>query len=149
MEYLNMQRVALGAIGWDQPAWSSHFYPADMPTDWHLTFYNTQFACVFLPEETWRQADTAAHATWAADTHEEFMFLLEGARPEELPGELAGRVRGVDRNDPALIWFDRETPLKALAARITQSEAPCYLLSADGDLGQVERVRTLLELLGT
>lgn len=143
-----MQPVALGAIGWDQPAWSSNFYPADMPADWHLTFYNTQFACVFLPAESWRQAGTPAYTAWAADTHEEFMFLLEGAHPEELPGELAGRVRGVDRNDPTLIWFDRETPLKALAARITQSEAPRYLLSADGDLGQIERVRTLLELLG-
>jgi hypothetical protein len=143
-----MQAVALGTIGWDQPAWSSNFYPADMPADWHLTFYNTQFACVFLAESFWRQAGASDHAVWAADTHEEFTFLLEGARPDELPTELAGRVRGVERSDPALIWFDRETPLKPLAARITQSDAQQYLLSADGDLGQIERVRTLLELLG-
>ncbi len=143
-----MQRVALGTIGWEQPKWSNNFYPADMPTDWHLTFYNTQFACVFLTEPLWRQADAPTRATWAADTHEEFMFLLEGARPDELPAELAGRVCGVDRSDPALIWFDAATPLKALAARITQSDTQRYLLSADGDLSQIERVRTLLELLG-
>ncbi|MDP2833689.1 MAG: DUF72 domain-containing protein [Pseudomonadota bacterium] len=144
------QPVALGADGWDRPEWSDAFYPPDMPEAWRLTYYNTQFDCVFLAAQVWRQADAAVYEAWAADTHEHFLFLLEGARPEALPEELAGRARGISRDDPRLLWFDRQTSLKTLAAQLAPlgNEAPLYLLSRDGDLGQVERVRTLLELMG-
>lgn len=121
-----------------------------MPEVWRLTYYNTQFDCVFLAAPVWRQANAAAYEAWAADTHEHFLFLLEGACPEELPEELAGRARGIARDDPRLLWFDRQTSLKTLAAQLAppDREAPQYLISQDGDMGQIERVRTLLELMG-
>ena len=144
------QHAALGAAGWDRPEWSATFYPSDMPEEWRLTYYNTQFACVFLAESAWRQAGSAAYVAWAADTHEQFVFLLEGARPEEVPQMLVGRAHGVGRDDSDLLWFDRHTSLKTLAEQLAlpQREAPLYLLSRDGDMGQIERVRTLLELMG-
>lgn len=144
------QHAALGAVGWDWPEWSDAFYPSDMPEEWRLTYYNTQFDCVFLAASVWRQADAATYEAWAADTHEHFLFLLEDARPEDLPAVLAGRALGIGRDDPRLLWFDRQTLLKALAAELAppDSEAPLYLISQDGEMGQIERVRTLLELMG-
>ncbi len=144
------QPVALGADGWDRPEWSDAFYPPDMPEAWRLTYYNTQFDCVFLAAPVWRQVDAAAYEAWAADTHEHFLFLLEEARPEALPEVLAGRARGIRRDDPRLLWFDRQTSLKTLAAQLAlpAGEAPLYLISQDGEMGQIERVRTLLELMG-
>lgn len=121
-----------------------------MPEAWRLTYYNTQFDCVFLAAPLWRQADAAAYEAWVADTHEHFLFLLEGARPEALPEVLAGRALGIGRDDPRLLWFDRQTSLRTLAAKLAPlgNEAPLYLISQDGDMGQIERVRTLLELMG-
>lgn len=144
------QHAALGAAGWDWPEWSDAFYPPDMPEEWRLTYYNTQFACVFLAASAWRRAGAAAYEAWAADTHEKFMFLLEDALPEEIPEVLAGRAQGVGRDDPRLLWFDRQTSLKTLSDQLALPgrETPLYLLSRDGDMGQIERVRTLLELLG-
>lgn len=141
--------IALGAAGWDRPDWSDTFYPSDMPEEWRLTYFNTQFECVFLPADVWRCAGPEAYAAWVSDTHERFVFLLEDALPEEVPAILADKALGVGKEDARLLWFDRETPLKPLAGRLAagDSAAPRFLLSADGDLGQIERVRTLLELM--
>jgi hypothetical protein len=121
-----------------------------MPETWRLTYFNTQFECVFLDAAVWRQAGAAAYESWAADTHEHFVFLLEDALATELPAALAGRALGVARHDPRLIWFDSQTVLKPLAQRLAtmEGEVPRYLVSSDGNLGQIERVRTLLELMG-
>jgi hypothetical protein len=144
------QPASLGAAGWDWPEWSYVFYPPGMPEEWRLTYYNTQFACVFLAAPAWRHAGAAAYKAWAADTHEHFQFLLEDALPEDIPEALAGRALGVGREDPRLLWFDGRTSLKTLAEQLALPgrEAQLYLISRDGDMGQIERVRTLLELMG-
>jgi hypothetical protein len=142
------QPPSLGAAGWDRPEWADTFYPSDMPQSWRLTYYNTQFHCVFLAAADWRRANAAVYATWSDDTHEEFTFLLEDALPEDVPEVLDGRAMGVARDDLRLRWFDRQTSLKTLAEELKGDAAPRYLLSRDGDMGQIERVRTLLELLG-
>ena len=143
-------RFLLGAAGWSQPEWVDSFYPSDMPEEWRLTYYNTQFECVFLAEAVWRQADTQTHRRWAEDTHEHFVFLLENASAAELPECLADRGVAVRKQDSRLIWFDRNTDMKSLARRLTEvaDDTPHYLISADAELGEVERVRTLLQLMG-
>lgn len=142
--------IALGAAGWERPDWSDTFYPAGIPEEWRLTYFNTQFGCVFLAADVWRCAGPEAYAAWAGDSHERFVFLLEDALPDEVPAVLADKALGVGKEDARLLWFDRETSLKLLAGRFAAGEAaaPLFLLSADGDLGQIERVRTLLELMG-
>lgn len=145
-----LKRALLGAAGWTWPAWADAFYPSDMPEEWRLTYYNTQYHTVFLAEADWRSAGEPVIASWAEDTHGEFVFLLEGASEPELPVALQGKAMGLRRDDPRLLWFDHETSLKLLSQRISAQgqEEPFFVLSSDGDIAQIERVRTLLDLLG-
>jgi uncharacterized protein YecE (DUF72 family) len=53
--------VLVGASGWQHPAWRGAFYPADLPDDWQLSYYSTQFqARVVLATPAWE----AAHLWW-------------------------------------------------------------------------------------
>ena len=142
--------VKLGAMGWRFPSWIVSFYPVDMPEEWQLTFFNTQFNCVYLSRDIWQFADSAERTQWCADTHEQFCFLLEADAAETVPAELQDKALLVSRFDRGILWFDQETSLKVLAAALSgsQGEIPQYLISQDGDLEQIERVSTLLEIMG-
>jgi hypothetical protein len=143
-------RVRLGSLGWSSPAWQETFYPADMPEEWQLTYFNTQFSCVFLEQAVWQRASREQMAQWHADTHAQFVFLLESETPLPPPAELAGKALLMRRDDPRILWFSRDSSLKDLAAALSVNSVamPRFLVSSDGDLGQMERVATLLEVLG-
>lgn len=139
----------LGAEAWDRPEWEGAFYPPGMPGEWRLTYYNTQFDCVFLGRAAWTAARPEQLRQWSTDTHDQFLFLLEGDEETAPPAELAGKALVLTRAAPQLQWFDRDTDLRALAASLRSAGAGRrYLISRDGDLAQLERVRTLLELMG-
>lgn len=142
--------VKMGALDWRFPVWKTAFYPVDMPDEWQLTYFNTQFKCVFLPREVWRSAVSAEHAQWCADTHERFLFLLEGDAADVVPPELRDKALALTQSDQRILWFDQNTSLKALAAALSgaQGDVPQYLISRDGNLEQMERVATLLEVMG-
>jgi hypothetical protein len=143
-------RVKLGALDWRFPAWKTTFYPVDMPDEWQLTYFNTQFNCVFLPREVWRSAVSADHAQWCADTHDQFLFLLEAGAADVAPAALRDKALALAQSDQRILWFDQDTSLKVLAAALsgTQGEVPQFLISRDGNLEQMERVSTLLEVMG-
>lgn len=146
---LSDQAVLLGALGWEWPEWVRGFYPEDMPEDWRLTFYNTQFGCVFLPAGLWREASVQTLEQWADDTHDQFLFLLEGGEGTAVPVPLQGRALCLSSRDGRISWFDAESDLKQLAGDLQRhGRGPRFLLSRDGNLPQLERVRTLLGLLG-
>jgi uncharacterized protein YecE (DUF72 family) len=111
--------VRLGALDWRFPAWRGGFYPADMPEEWQLTYFNTQYNCTFLAQAVWRHASAAEMTQWHADTHERFRFLLEADADETLPPELADKALLISRSDARIAWFNRDTSLKELAARLT------------------------------
>lgn len=140
--------VRLGSLGWSIPAWREAFYPADMPDEWQLTYFNTQYNCVFLAQADWHQVSPDQMAQWHADTHEQFIFLLEGEGPP--PAELAGKALLMRRDDARILWFSRDTSLKELATALSGNSAAMsrFLISSDADLGQMERVATLLEVMG-
>ncbi len=141
--------VLLGTRGWDWPAWGRDFYPADMPQEWRLTFYNTQFQCVFVPADRWRGATEKELKQWAEDTHDQFLFLLEAEQGAAVPEALQDRALCISALDARITWFDGHSDLKSLAKELKDRRAgPLILLSRDGDLSQLERVRTLLGLLG-
>ncbi len=140
--------VRLGACGWLNPAWCESFYPADMPDEWQLTYFNTQFDCVYLEQSFWRSATPEELVRWHADTHGQFLFLLEGEGMP--PSELADKALLILPGDPAILWFSHDSSLKELAALLAADVVgqSRYLISLDGDLGQIERVATLLDVMG-
>ncbi len=149
-EYL----VYLGAVGWEHPAWAGDFYPEDLPEDWQLPFYNTQFRCVYLPSEFWKNATDAEVAGWLDETREGFRFVL-GA-PEAFDEEDAPRARrfgerGMAEGQLDIVWLEGEPDLRNLAQRMqkaAQSGAPLYVISRDGALAQLRQASQLMEVLG-
>lgn len=118
--------VYLGTRDWRHPEWVGPFYPPDMPEDWQLAYYAGQFSCVWLEE--------AVPDAWREEAPAGFRFLTAAAPPEP------------DR----VLWFDKNSDLRALTGRVNAAaqDPPLYLISRDNDLAGVERVRTLLGLLG-
>jgi hypothetical protein len=144
--------VFVGAMYWDHPAWRGSFYPEDLPGDWLLSYYNTQFQAVFLPEAVWQTASEATWAQWLDDTQAGFHFVLE-------PGDAASAKPASNRVllatpewTAAHVWWLDEVPdMRALAQRITQQAAsgePLFVFSRSGNLGQLEQANTLKQIMG-
>lgn len=147
--------VYLGARDWRHPQWRGGFYPDDLPENWMRPFYATQFSCVWLGAEQRRQVDFSDQLdTWLAETPDSFRLLLESSGDDALDAAaLARNERVIVCAGPQasrVIWFDRASDLRALTEQIRASlqDPPAYLLCRDNDLGMVERVKTLLQLLG-
>ena len=144
--------VLVGATGWLHPAWRSGFYPDDLPDDWLLSYYNTQFQAVYLPAPVWQAASEATWAQWLNETQGGFFFVLE-------PGDAAS-VKAVSERvllaSPAweadhVWWLDAVPDLRRLAQRITQQAAtgePLFVLSRRGDLGLLQQANTLKQVMG-
>jgi uncharacterized protein YecE (DUF72 family) len=144
--------VLVGASGWQHPAWRGAFYPADLPDDWQLSYYSTQFQAVHLPAAAWQAASAATWEAWLADTHDGFHFVLEpgAAAP---PPPVCGRVVLATTAWEAahLWWLDAAPDLRQLAQRITrhaETGEPLYVFSRSGDLGLLEQALSLKQVMG-
>jgi len=144
--------VLIGATGWEHPAWRGNFYPDDMPDDWLLSYYNTQFSAVYLPAAVWQAASEATWAQWLDDTQDRFHFVLE-------PGDAVPLKPASERvllASPAweaghVWWLDEAPDLRKLAQRITQQAAtgePLFVFSRSGNLALLERANTLRQVMG-
>jgi hypothetical protein len=144
----------LGAAGWNQPSWVGPLYPEDMPEDWRLAYYGTQYSCLWLAQEVWMQLDADTLSTWLGEVADGFRFLLQGRQEDierHFPGVAATGKDGpwlIAMADEGIIRFDAQTDLAELTMRIrTSSGEPIYLISIDGHLEKMSEVATLLELL--
>lgn len=153
---MNNHDVMLGTANWRVPDWLGSFYPSDMPAEWRLAYYNTQFSCVWLPYEAWARISPQIAQEWLNDTRSEFRFLLEAGDAEtdherKLLEILAPRLGLHGRTDhPDLIWFDADVDLRVLSEALRQrsaSDGVTYLLSRDANLVTLNKVDTLLDLL--
>ncbi len=141
----------LGAENWIHPAWFQGFYPNDLPEDWLLSFYNTQFQTVFLPAAIWQTATSTNWIHWLNDTQEGFVFLLE-----EVPGMVPPTSDRVLAVSPAWLaahvwWLDEAPDMRALARRIAGHAAsgePFFVISRTGDLGLLQQVDALRRVMG-
>lgn len=144
--------VLVGAVNWDHPAWRGRFYPEGLPDDWLLSYYNTQFQAVYLTADRWQCTSEATWSQWLGDTQEGFHFVLEPA-DNALPAPASARVVVADPAWEAarVWWLDEQPDLRALAERITGHAArgePLYVFSRSGDLGRLEQVERLKEVIG-
>lgn len=148
----NNQLVRVGALNWLNPAWFGGFYPEDMPEDWLLSYYNTQFQAVFLPASVWQSVSESTWAQWLYDTQDNFCFVLEsiGESAAELPSERV--LLATPAWEKAHIWWLDEAPdMRSLAQRITQHAVtgePLFVFSRSGDLSLMQQANSLKQIMG-
>lgn len=140
-------RIAVS--GWEHARWQGAFYPSDMPLEWRFAYFNTQFHGLYLPKTVWQGLGEPVWQALLADCHHEFVFLLDMPEKEVMPTILAPRARSVRGEEPDVVWFDSSTNLKDLSGILARRPGGVtWLISRDADLAQIERVRTLLGILG-
>lgn len=141
----------LGAENWTHPAWLQAFYPEDLPEDWLLSYYNTQFQTVFLPAQVWRAVPAAVWKQWFNDTQEGFVFILEEAGDAEPPTDKRVQVASPAWLDAHVWWLDAAPDLRELAGRIAAHAAsgePLFIISRSGDLERLRQVEALRQVIG-
>jgi len=150
----------VGSAGWDHVAWAGSFYPDDLPPEWRLSYYNNFFTCTYLSYAEWSQQDPATLAQWVEDTLERFRFVLQLPRGGAAPGDAhklevlaprTGLLVEEGATFPQLLWLDAAQDLKSMAQRLqelAQSASPVFIVSRDHDLSAMNRVNTLLEVMG-
>lgn len=144
--------VLVGAADWRHPAWRGRFYPEDMPDDWLLSYYNSQFNAVYLPAAVWQAASGASWAQWLHDTLDGFYFVLEPGDADS-PSPVSERVLMSTPPWEAehVWWLDEEPDLRSLAQRITRQAsvgAPLFVFSRSGNLELMEQASTLVQVMG-
>jgi uncharacterized protein YecE (DUF72 family) len=144
--------VFVGALNWEHPAWRGSLYPDDLPEDWLLSYYNTQFQVVYLPAAVWQAASEATWAQWLDDTQDGFRFVLEAGDAAAVPPVSPRVLLATPEWTAAHVWWLDDAPdMRALAQRITQQAAtgePLFVFSRSGNLGQLEQVKTLKQIMG-
>jgi len=146
------QLVFIGAVNWTHPAWNGGFYPDDLPDDWLLSYYNTQFHAVYLPNSVWQTVPESTWLEWLNETHEGFVFVLEPGSP----GYVEPASERVLLAPPAWVadhvwWLDDHPDLRALAQRISQhalTGEPLFAFSRSGNLALMEEANTLRQVMG-
>jgi uncharacterized protein YecE (DUF72 family) len=125
-----------------------------MPEDWQLSFYNTQFRCVYLPYSTWRSATDEEIGAWLQETQERFIFVLQVAdiaNEDDRRKALRFGARGLADNEIDLHWLNAAPDMRRLAQRMQQAAAsgvPLFIISREGRLSQLRQVGELMQVLG-
>ncbi|MGE5320907.1 MAG: hypothetical protein ACM3KD_12050 [Hyphomicrobiaceae bacterium] len=139
-------------MNWERPDWRGSFYPEDLPEDWLLSYYNTQFQAVYLPAFIWQAASQATWAQWLDETLDGFCFVLEPGDAAVVP-PVSPRVLLATPGWVAahVWWLDAAPDMRALAQRILQQATtgePLFVFSLRGDLEQLQRVNDLKLVIG-
>ena len=144
--------VLVGAMNWDLPGWRGNFYPEDLPDDWLLSYYNTQFQAVYLPATVWQAASDRVWAQWLQDTQDGFCFVLEPGGAATVAPTSPRILLATPAWTAAHVWWLDEAPdLRVLAQRIAQRATtgePLFVFSRSGDLALLERVNSLKQVMG-
>jgi len=139
-------------MNWDRPDWRGSFYPEDLPDDWLLSYYNTQFRAVYLPATVWQVATDAEWTQWLNDTLDGFFFVLEPGDTAAVPPVSPRVLLATPAWTAAHVWWLDEAPdLRALAQRISHQATtgePLFVFSLSGNLEQLERVNNLKQVMG-
>jgi hypothetical protein len=146
------QLVFIGAVNWTHPAWNRGFYPDDLPGDWLLSYYNTQFHAVYLPQSIWQTVPQSTWAEWLNETHAGFVFVLEpGAAGCVAPASERVLLAPQAWQAEHVWWLDEAPDLRALAQCITRHAAmgePLFIFSRSGDLALMEEANSLRQVMG-
>jgi hypothetical protein len=144
--------VYIGAVNWDHAAWHGAFYPDDLPEDWLLSYYNTQFDAVYLPASIWQGVSEPTWAHWLNDTQDRFCFVLEAAGSATLKPVSDRVLLATPEWEADHVWWLDEAPdLRALAQRITRQASagePLFVFSRRADIGLLQQASDLKQVMG-
>lgn len=144
--------ILTGAEGWLHPSWRGNFYPDDLPDDWLLSYYNTQFQAVYLPAAVWQAASKATWAQWLHDTQDGFYFVLGAGDAASVKPASERVLLATPAWEAEHVWWLDEAPdLRALAQRITQQATtgePLFVFSRSGNADLLEQANTLKQVMG-
>lgn len=87
--------LLLGTAGLQRRAWSSDYYPADLPADWCLDYYANDCDCVLLEPGDWQTGSLDALGEALDQAADGFHCFLQLA-----PGVVASAVGGFAALDP-------------------------------------------------
>lgn len=144
--------IYIGAVNWMHFAWYRIFYPDDLPEDWLLSYYNTQFQAVYLPATVWQAAPEASWTQWLGDTQDGFYFVLEAAEPVGAwPDSERVLLATPDWEADHVWWLDELPDVRALARRIArqaESGKPLFVFSRSGDIELLRQANALKQVMG-
>lgn len=66
-----------GAQGWEHDQWQGTYYPNEIATDWHLTFYAKEFQTALAPVSFWSKCSLEDIEEFCSDVTEEFALIFE------------------------------------------------------------------------
>jgi len=66
-----------GAYGWEHDQWQGSYYPNEIATDWHLTFYAKEFQTVLAPASFWSNCSFEDIEEFCSDVTEDFSLIFE------------------------------------------------------------------------
>ena len=72
-----------GANGWEHKKWKGTYYPNEIATDWHLSFYAKEFQTVLAPFSFWSNCSLDEIKEFCSDVNEEYPILFELNDKEE------------------------------------------------------------------
>ncbi len=166
MEKTPTYQCYVGSAGWEHASWLGAFYPEDLPPDWHLTFYNNHFSCVFIPYADWSCLSVTELAAWCNDVMDHFRFVLEAnpkgmdlADKEKLAAlpfhfmlaDSLGKIDSKSGLEGRVVWVTPQPDYKKLAQelqRYIEQGMQVFLISREPDLKVMDDVKRLLEIMG-
>ena len=156
----------LGADGWEHPQWFSRFYPDDLPVEWRLAFYSQFFNCVSLSYAAWSGVPRDELKRWLTDMASGFKLVLAAPRLDFTDDDKArldilrphiGIICTEDGKTLSTPWsgagkqirLTGEVDLKSLSKKLQKASYshPLYLIHSDANIGELEKLKTLLGLL--
>jgi hypothetical protein len=144
--------VYIGAVNWAHSGWREAFYPGDLPEDWLLSYYNTQFQAVFLQASVWQAASEATWAQWLCDTQDTFCFVLEADGADAVKPVSERVLLATPAWEASHVWWLDETPdMRALAQRIArqvETGKPLFVFSRSGNIDLLQQARALRQVMG-
>jgi hypothetical protein len=79
--------IDIVALDWNRPDWGETYFPPDLPQDWRLAYFATQFEAVLVPAAAWEATPLEVLTQWAEEVPAHFRFYRE-TRPGCAPAVL-------------------------------------------------------------
>jgi uncharacterized protein YecE (DUF72 family) len=117
--------MRIGCSGWNYKSWRGRFYPADLPANQWLGYYERVFDTVEVNNTFYRLPDAATFAGWRRQTHDGFLMSVKASR------YLTHLKRLTEPEEPVQRLFERAASLGSRLGPILYQLPPSLALDVD------------------